>query len=124
MTVHTPLYDRLIVRVLSQSDRTSGGLFIPQTALDGTPFLFAEVVSAGHGRITSKGDTVPLKVQTGDTITFFRYSGGGEQLVFPDPEDPSRELLIIREAHVTTIVEGLSALIDTSAAAPSKLVLA
>lgn len=110
---HTPLYDRLIVRVISQGERTSGGLYRPQMAIDNTPFLFAEVVSAGHGRITSKGDTVPLKVKNGDSITFFRHVNGGEQLVFPDPDDASKELMLIRESHVTTIVEGMSALIHT-----------
>lgn len=109
---HCPLYDRLIVRVREAGDRTATGLYIPQTALDNTPFLFAEVVSVGHGRITSKGDTVPLKVEVGMTVTFFRYANGGEQLVFPDPAEPGKELMIIREAHVTTIVTGLSGIVQ------------
>jgi co-chaperonin GroES (HSP10) len=110
------------VRVLSQGERTTGGLYRPQMAIDNTPFLFAEVVEAGHGRITSKGDTVPLIVKKGDLITFFRYASGGEQLCFPDPDDDSKELMLIREAHVTTIVEGMSALVHTVSVG-SKLVL-
>jgi chaperonin GroES len=119
----TPLYDRLIIRVLSQGERTSGGLYIPQTALDNTPFLFAEVVSAGHGRITNTGSVVPLKVKDGDTITFFRLANGGEQLVFPDPEDGSKELMIIRESHVTTIVEGMSAIVQDTTSPRGRLVV-
>lgn len=121
MTKHVPLYDRLLVRVISQGERTSSGLYRPQMAIDNTPFLFAEVIEAGHGRITSKGDTVPLIVKKGDMITFFRYANGGEQLCFPDPEDVSKELMLIREAHVTTVVEGMSALIHE--VAPGRVVL-
>lgn len=122
MTTHVPLYDRLIVRVLSQGERTSGGLYRPQMAIDNTPFLFAEVVSAGHGRITSQGGVVPLRVKNGDAITFFRTSESGGQLVFPDPDDATKELMLIREAHVTTIVEGMSALVDVGGG--GKLVMA
>ena len=120
---HQPLYDRIIVRDRTPGERTAGGLYIPQTALDGTPFLYADVVSCGHGRITNTGQVVPLKVKDGDVITFFRLASGGEQLVFPDPDDGSKELMIIREAHVTTIVEGLSAIVQDSTTPRGRLVV-
>lgn len=111
MSQHQPLYDRIIVRVREPGERTAGGLYIPKGALDGTPFWWADVVSVGHGRITSKGETVPLLVKNGDVITFFRYPDKGEQLVFPDPEKPGKELMIIRESHVTTIYTGVTQIV-------------
>lgn len=115
MITHRPLYDRVIVRVLTQGERTSGGLYRPQSALDNTPYLFAEVISVGHGRMLAGGDIVPLRVKPGDMVTFFRLASSGEQLIFPDPEDDSKELMIIREPHITTIATGASALVVVSA---------
>lgn len=105
---YEPLYDRIIVRVIDQEDRTSGGLIIPALALDNTPYLKAEVISVGHGRVTSSGDVVPLRVKPGDVIAFFRSASGGDQLVFPDPDKPGKELMLIREPSCTWIFRGLA----------------
>jgi chaperonin GroES len=98
------LYDRLLVRVIEQDNRTSGGLFMPEMAIDNTPYLRAEVLEVGHGRVTQTGDVVPLVVKRGDAIVFFR-SGDGSQLIFPD--EGGKDLLIIREAHVAMILRDL-----------------
>lgn len=98
------LYDRLLVRVVGESNRTKSGLFIPDMAVSNTPYLRGEVVEVGHGRVTQNGDVVPLRVKAGDVIVFFRVSGG-EQLVFPS--DTGEDLLIIREAHVAMILRDL-----------------
>lgn len=102
---HEPLYDRLLVKILETDSRTKGGLWIPDMALDNTPYLRAEVLAVGHGRITTAGSVVPLKVVVGDVITFFRSQSSGEQLVFPS--DDGTELMLIREANVTTIIRDL-----------------
>lgn len=100
-----PLYDRLLVRVLEEADRTSGGLIIPLLAAENTPYRRAEVIAAGHGRITPSGETVPLYVRDGDIIVFFRSQGSGEQLVFPAPS--GEDLLVIREPHVMLVLRNL-----------------
>src|SRR6185369_17015651 len=78
---YEPLYDRVIVKLLKPDDRTESGLYIPQMAHDGTPYLTAEVIAVGAGRITSSGSTVPLSVKVGDVIVFFRSQSSGEQMV-------------------------------------------
>lgn len=100
-----PLYDRLLVRVMDDGERTRGGLIVPQLAKDNTPYLRGEVVAAGHGRITPSGETVPLQVRDGDIIVFFRSMSSGEQIVFPTPA--GEELLVIREPHVMLVMRGL-----------------
>lgn len=100
-----PLYDRLLVRMLPPEGRTRGGLFIPQMATDGTPYLKAEVVAVGQGRITTAGSVVPLRVVEGDIVLFFRSQSSGEQLVFPG--DDGEELMIIREPNVAGILRDL-----------------
>lgn len=102
---YEPLYDRLLVRVLAPNTRTRGGLFIPDSATDGTPYLRAEVIAVGQGRITTSGQVVPLRVAVDDVVIFFRSQSSGEQLVFPS--DDGTELMIIREPNVAAIVRDL-----------------
>lgn len=102
---YTPLYDRLLVRVLDAGDRTKGGLYIPSMALDNTPWMRGEVIAVGNGRLMSDGSQVPLTVKPGDVVVFFRSQSSGEQLVFPTDDDG--ELLCIREPNVLAVVSGL-----------------
>ncbi len=55
-----PLRDRVFVRYSSEEDKTSGGLFIPDTEKEkpqrGT------VVAVGPGRITDDGKLQPVEV--------------------------------------------------------------
>lgn len=102
----TMLYDRILVRLIDSSSRTKGGLIIPDIAQENTPHRRAEVLAVGHGRITSNGDTVPLRVSEGDVVLFFRNASGGEQL--PVPGDSDEELLVIPERHVVWIYDRTS----------------
>ncbi len=101
---YQPLFDRMLVRVLAAGDRTKGGLFIPSVALDGTPWMRAEVVAQGHGRLMGDGTVVPMTTKVGDVVVFFRTQSSGEQLVVPVEDE---ELLCIRESNVLAIVHGL-----------------
>lgn len=91
--------------MLPPEGRTRGGLYIPQMATDGTPYLKAEVVAVGQGRITTSGAVVPLRVQVDDVVIFFRSQSSGEQLVFPG--DDGEELMIIREPNIAGILRDL-----------------
>src|SRR5678809_440702 len=55
---YEPLYDRILVRLLKPDERTKAGLFVPQIAADNTPYLKAEVLAVGQGRITTTGNVV------------------------------------------------------------------
>lgn len=100
------LYDRLLVRPMGASNRTKGGLFIPDMATDGTPWQKGEVIACGHGRVTPDGQTVPLQVEVGSVVLFFRSQSSGEQLVVPG-EDDDGEYLVIREPHVLCMLRDL-----------------
>jgi len=102
---YEPLYDRILVRLLRPDERTRGGLFVPQMATDNTPYLKAEVVAVGQGRITTSGAVIPLRVAVGDVVLFFRSQSSGEQLVFPS--DDSEELMLIREPNVACVLRDL-----------------
>ena len=100
-----PLYDRLLVRLLPPEARTKSGLFVPQMATDNTPYLKAEVIAVGQGRIATTGNVIPLRVVPGDVILFFRSQSSGEQLVFPS--DDGSEQMLIREPYVAGILRDL-----------------
>ena len=91
-----PLRDRVFVRYSSEEEKTSGGLFIPDTAKKkpqrGT------VVAVGPGRITDDGKLQPVEVKGGDTILFEKYSGSKISI---DEE----EYLIIREEDILGKIE-------------------
>lgn len=91
-----PLRDRVFVRYSSEEEKTSGGLFIPDTAKEkpqkGT------VVAVGPGRITDDGKLQPVEVKVGDMILFEKYSGSKIRI---DEE----EFLIIREEDILGLIE-------------------
>lgn len=99
------LGSRLLVKVLQSGDRTRGGLYIPEMATDGTPWLKAEVLAVGAGRLMTTGVLVPLQVNVGDTIVFFRTSTGNEQLVVP--LEDGTDGLCIQEGNVLAILRDL-----------------
>ena len=92
-----PLYDRIVVkRIESDVEKTSGGLFIPDTAKEKPQE--AEVVAVGKGKRLDDGKVAPLDVQKGDRILFGKYSGSEIKI-------DGVEYLIMREDEVLGIVE-------------------
>lgn len=49
-----PLHDRVLVKRLAAEDKTSGGLFIPDTAKEKP--LEALVISVGNGKVLESGE--------------------------------------------------------------------
>lgn len=91
-----PLYDRLVVRRIEQSETMMNGIIIPDTAKEKPQE--AEVVAAGRGKRLEDGSVVPLDVKVGDRILFGKYSGS-------DIKVDSEELLILREDEVLGVLE-------------------
>lgn len=109
------LGDRILVKVLDANERTSGGLWIPETARDGSPWMRAEVLGVGTGRLMTTGVLVPLSVAIGDVVEFFRTVTPGDQMVYT--LEDGGEALIIREQAVFAIIRDLNStppLLDAS----------
>ncbi|MCL4131042.1 UNVERIFIED_CONTAM: hypothetical protein GTU68_044402 [Idotea baltica] len=81
-----PLHDRLIVKRLEESEKTAGGLFIPESAKEKPQK--GEVIAIGKGK----------DVKAGDVVLFGKYSGTEVKI---DNEDR----LIMREDDVLAVVE-------------------
>ncbi len=96
-TTITPLHDRVIVRRLDEaSDKTAGGLFIPETAKEKPQE--GEVIAAGAGKYKEDGSRQTLDVKTGDRILFGKYSGSEIKI-------DGEEFLIMREDEILGIVQ-------------------
>jgi chaperonin GroES len=93
-----PLYDRIVVkRIEDDTEKTAGGLFIPDSAKEKPQQ--GEVVSVGQGKRNDEGKLIPLDVKAGDRILFGKYSGS-------DIKVDGEEYMIMREDEVLGVLEG------------------
>src|SRR5579875_1614325 len=68
-----PLYDRIVVKRIEETETKRGGLYIPDSAKEKPQQ--GEVVAVGKGKRTDDGKLIPLDVKPGDRILFHKYSG-------------------------------------------------
>ena len=61
-----PLGDRIVIKVIEDTEQTSGGIFIPESAKEKPQK--GEVVAVGAGKINDKGEREPMDVKVGETI--------------------------------------------------------
>ena len=93
-----PLYDRIVVKRVEESEsKSAGGLIIPDSAKEKPQQ--GKVIAVGKGKVEKDGKVTPLDVKEGDTILFGKYSG---QEIKIDGE----EYLIMREDEVLAVLEG------------------
>lgn len=73
-----PLGDRVLLKESeAQSDKTSGGIYIPDSAkLEDVKR--AEVVKVGPGIYTQSGVLIPMSLTEGDTVIIPPYHQGNE----------------------------------------------
>jgi chaperonin GroES len=91
-----PLHDRILAKRLAEESKTSGGLFIPDTAKEKP--LEAQIIAVGAGKILESGKTQALLVKVGDKVLIGKYSGSEVKL---DGEDH----IILREDDVLAILD-------------------
>jgi len=94
-----PLHDRVMIRRIDPTAKTTGGIIIPDTAQEKP--MEGEVVAAGPGARNENGALVPLSVKAGDRILFGKWSGTEIKL---DGED----LLIMTESDIMGVIEAPS----------------
>ncbi len=91
-----PLYDRIVVKRIEETERMQGGLYIPDSAKEKPQE--GQVVAVGKGKRLEDGKVTPLDVQVGDRILFGKYSGSEIKL-------DGDELMIMREDEVLGILD-------------------
>jgi len=91
-----PLYDRILVKRIEESNKTAGGLFIPDTAKEKPQE--ALVVAVGNGKVIEDGSLRKLEVKAGDKVLFSKYSGNEIKI-------DGTEHLILREDDILAVLE-------------------
>jgi chaperonin GroES len=92
-----PLQDRLIVERIENEEKTTSGLYIPDSAKEKPQQ--GRVLAVGKGKVREDGTVQPLDVREGDRILFGKYSGTEIKM-------DGNELLIMREEDVLGVIEG------------------
>ena len=89
-----PLADRVVVKPEPAEEKTSSGLYIPDTAKEkpqrGT------IIAVGSGRVEN-GNKIDMTVKKGDTVLYGKYAGTEITL---DNDD----VLIMRESDILGVV--------------------
>lgn len=91
-----PLHDRILIKRIEEKETVKGGIIIPDSAKEKPQE--GEVIAAGKGKKTDKGELIALDVKPGDRILFGKYSGTEIKL-------DGEEYLIIREDEVLGVLE-------------------
>jgi len=96
-TTIKPLHDRVIIRRIDESsDKTAGGLYIPDTAKEKPQE--GEVIAVGAGKVKEDGSRQTLDVKEGDRVLFGKYSGSEIKI-------DGEELMMMREDEILGIIE-------------------
>ena len=87
-----PLHDRVLIEVLDSSEKTAGGIIIPDTAQEKPQQGTVLVVGEGK-KCNSKEDCFESSLKPGDKVLYGKYSG--TEIVHD-----GKELLIMRESDI------------------------
>ncbi len=92
-----PLGDRVVIKPTPKEEMTKSGIVLPDTAKEkpqeGT------VIAVGNGRLTDKGERLPVEVKEGSKVLYAKYAGTEFKL-------EGEEYLIVSEKDILAILEG------------------
>lgn len=91
-----PLEDRVVVKVCDETEKTAGGIYIPDSAREKPQK--GEVMAVGNGRMLDNGQRKPLDVEVGNIVLFTKYGGS-------DVKIDSVEYKILSERDILGVVE-------------------
>lgn len=91
-----PLHDRIIVERLTEDEKTSGGIIIPDSAKEKPQR--GKVVAVGKGKVAEDGKVRPIDLKAGDTVLFGKYAGTEIKI-------NNEDRLIMREDDVLAVIE-------------------
>jgi len=92
-----PLSDHILIEPVKEEEKTSSGIFLPDTASKEKPEE-GMIVAVGEGKRTEEGKLLPLLVRPGQRVLFTKY-GPNEIKV------EGKEYLIAREDDILAIIE-------------------
>ena len=91
-----PLGDKIVVKVIDETQTTSGGIFIPDSAREKPQK--GEVLAVGKGKTLDSGAKEEPEVKVGDKVLFAKYGG-------TDLKIDGMELKILSERDILGVIE-------------------
>lgn len=91
-----PLGDRVVVQPIEREERTSSGIYLPDTAKEKPQE--GKVVAVGSGRLLQNGERTPVSVAVGDRVLFAKYAGTEVKI-------DGVEYLIMNESEILAVVQ-------------------
>ena len=95
-TTVRPLDDRILLQPLEAEDRTTAGIYLPETAKEKP--MQGEVIAAGPGKYDDEGKRTPISVKKGDKVVYGKYSG-------TEVEIDGEKYVILRESELLAKIE-------------------
>jgi chaperonin GroES len=95
-----PMLNRVLIRKLGASQKTSGGIILPNQNKN---TKIGCVVEVGTGKLNAKGELIKPSLSVGQYVMLPEY--GGYKLPKENPKDES-ELYIFQEEDIVAVVEG------------------
>ncbi|MEK9152015.1 MAG: co-chaperone GroES [Patescibacteria group bacterium] len=91
-----PLSNRVLVKAVTEAEKTKGGIILPDTVDKEKPEK-GEVVAVGPGKLLDNGSRAAMSVKPGDKVVFKKYS--------PDEvKVDGQELLILDESDILAVI--------------------
>ena len=92
-----PLNDRVLIERIEASDKTAGGIVLPDSAKEKP--TEGRVIATGDGKVShDTGVRIPLTVKKGDRVLFSSYAG-------TTVKEQGHEYLILEENEILAIVD-------------------
>lgn len=90
-----PLFDNILVKPLKAEEKTSSGIYLPETAKE-KPQI-GEVMAVGEGARDDDGKLIPIVVKIGQKVMFTKW-GGNEVKV------GNEEWKLVKQTDILAIV--------------------
>lgn len=95
MTVK-PLFDHVLIQPSKAEDKTSSGIYLPDTAKDKPQIGVIKAV--GPGAVDEQGKVVPMSVKVGQKVMYKKW-GGNEVKV------NGEEMMIVEQKDILAVIE-------------------
>ena len=92
-----PLADHIIVEAIVKEEKTSSGIYLPDTAAKVKPQT-GKVIAVGKGKVLENGTRVEPEVKVGEVVVFAKYSG-------TEVKVDEKEYLILSERDILAVLD-------------------
>ena len=92
-----PLADHIIIEAIVKEEKTSSGIYLPDTAAKEKPQT-GKVIAVGKGKVLENGTRVEPEVKVGEVVVFAKYSG-------TEVKVDEKDYLILSERDILAVLD-------------------